>query len=112
MIMSATIRSLVIPVSDLETAKAVYTALLGAPHTDQPYYVGYNVDGFEVGLNPGGEVAGGPVAFADVEDLDATLATLLAAGATGRDAPREVAPGVRVCVLADADGSPIGLRGR
>ena len=91
--MSATIRSLVIPVSDLEAAKAVYTALLGEPHTDQPYYVGYNINGFEVGLNPGGEVAGGPVAFADVEDLDATLATLLAAGATERDAPRQVAPG-------------------
>ena len=68
--MSVAIRSLVIPVSDLAAAKAVYTALLGAPHTDQPYYVGYNVDGFEVGLNPGAEVAGGPVAFADVEDLE------------------------------------------
>ena len=52
------------------------------------------------------------MAFADVEDLDATRATLLAAGATERGAPRQVAPGVRVCVLADADGSPIGLRGR
>ena len=109
--MSATIRSLVIPVSDLDAAKAVYTALLGAPHTDQPYYVGYNVDGFEVSLAPG-EVTGGPVAYADVEDLDATRATLLAAGATERSAPRQVAPEVRVCVLADADGNPIGLRGR
>jgi predicted enzyme related to lactoylglutathione lyase len=52
------------------------------------------------------------VAFADVEDLDATRATLLAAGATERSAPRQVAPGARVCVLADADGNPIGLRGR
>ena len=109
--MSPTIRSLVIPVSDLDAAKAVYTALLGTPHTDQPYYVGYNVDGFEVGLNPGGDT-GGPVAFADVEDLDATSEALIAAGATERSAPREVAPPVRVCVLADADGNPIGLRGR
>jgi predicted enzyme related to lactoylglutathione lyase len=109
--MSAVIRSLVIPVSDLDAAKGVYTALLGAPHTDQPYYVGYNVDGFEVGLAPG-DVSGGPVAYADVEDLDATRETLLAAGATERDAPRQVAPEVRVCVLADADGNPIGLRGR
>jgi hypothetical protein len=59
--MSPTIRSLVIPVSDLDAAKTVYTALLGAPHTDQPYYVGYNVDGFEVALAPG-DIAGGPVA--------------------------------------------------
>lgn len=109
--MSPTIRSLVIPVSDLEATKAVYTALLGSPHTDQAYYVGYNINGFEVALNPAG-AGGGPVAFADVEDLDATRATLLAAGATERDAPRQVAPGARVCVLADADGNPIGLRGK
>ena len=109
--MSPTIRSLVVPVSDLDAVKAVYTALLGAPHTDQPYYVGYNVDGFEVGLTPG-DVTGGPVAYADVEDLDATRASLLAAGATERDAPRQVAPGVRVCALADPDGNPIGLRGK
>ena len=108
--MSPTIRSVVVPVSDLEAAKSVYTALLGAPHTDQPYYVGYNVDGFEVSLAPGG-AGGGPVANVDVDDLDGTRATLLAAGATERDAPREVAPGMRVCVLADADGNPIGLRG-
>ena len=109
--MRPTIRSLVIPVSDLDAAKAVYTALLGAPHTDESYYVGYNVDGFEVALAPG-DVAGGPVAFADVEDLDATRETLIAAGATERDAPRKVAPEARVCVLLDADGNPIGLRGR
>ena len=108
--MSPTIRSLVIPVSDLDAAKAVYTALLGPPHTDESYYVGYNVDGFEVALAPG-DVSGGPVAFADVEDLDMTRESLLAAGATERDAPRQVAPEARVCVLADADGNPIGLRG-
>jgi predicted enzyme related to lactoylglutathione lyase len=109
--MSPTIRSLVIPVSDLDATKAVYTALLGAPHTDESYYVGYNVDGFEVALAPG-DVAGGPVAYADVEDLDATRETLLAAGATERTAPRKISPDARVCVLDDADGNPIGLRGR
>jgi predicted enzyme related to lactoylglutathione lyase len=109
--MSPTIRSLVIPVSDLDAAKAVYGALLGAPHTDEAYYVGYDVGGFEVSLAPGGD-AGGPVAYADVDDLDATRDTLLAAGATERVAPRQVGPGARVCVLADKDGNPIGLRGR
>ena len=108
--MSTAIRSLVIPVTDLEAAKAVYTALLGAPHTDESYYVGYNVDGFEVALNPSG--TGGPVTFADVEDLDATRDTLLASGATEREAPRQVAPEARVCVLEDKDGNPIGLRGK
>src|ERR1044072_6498083 len=108
--MSATIRSLVIPVSNLDAAKAIYTALLGSPHTDESYYVGYNVDGFEVGLNPAGG-GGGPVTFADVEDLDAARETLLAARASERDAPRRVAPEARICVLDYADGNPLGLRG-
>jgi predicted enzyme related to lactoylglutathione lyase len=108
--MSPTIRSVVVPVSDLQATKAVYTALFGPPHTDEAYYVGYNVDGFEIALNPAGD-GGGPVVFADVEDLDAARETLLAAGATERDAPRQVAPGARVCVLADAEGNPVGLRG-
>jgi predicted enzyme related to lactoylglutathione lyase len=109
--MSPTFRSLVVPVSDLEAAKAVYTTLLGEPHTDQPYYVGYNAEGFEVALVPQPDTSGGPVAYADVEDLDGARARLLGGGATERSAPREVAPGVRVCVLEDADGNAFGLRG-
>jgi predicted enzyme related to lactoylglutathione lyase len=109
--MSPAIRSLVVPVSDLEATKAVYRALLGEPHTDQPYYVGFSADGFEVSLNPHGD-GGGPVAYVDVEDVDASRESLLAAGATERSAPREVAPGARVCVLEDPDGNPIGLRGK
>jgi predicted enzyme related to lactoylglutathione lyase len=110
--MSPTIRSVVVPVSDLVSAKAIYSALLGAPHTDQPYYVGYSAGGFEVSLAPHGDVTAGPVAFTDVDDLDAVRADLIAAGATDRDAAREVGPGVRVCVLADSDGNPVGLRGK
>jgi predicted enzyme related to lactoylglutathione lyase len=106
-----TIRSLVVPVSDLTAAKAVYGALFGQPHTDQPYYVGFNADGFEVSLAPQG-AGGGSVAFVDVDDLDGARESLLAAGATERDAPRQVAPGARVCVLLDTDGNAIGLRGK
>jgi hypothetical protein len=58
--MSPTIRSLVVPVSDMDAARAVNTALFGAPHTDQPYYVGFNVDGFEVSLAPN-DPAGNPI---------------------------------------------------
>jgi hypothetical protein len=43
------------PVSDLEAAKAVYTALLGVPpQADAPYYVGYEAEGQHIGLVPGG----------------------------------------------------------
>jgi predicted enzyme related to lactoylglutathione lyase len=109
--MSSAIRSVVVPVTDLDAAKAIYTALLGEPHTDQPYYVGFNVDGFEVSLNPHGD-GGGPVAYVDVDDLDGARESLLAVGATEHTPPREVAPGARICVLHDTDGNPIGLRGK
>jgi predicted enzyme related to lactoylglutathione lyase len=109
--MSPAVRSIVVPVSDLDAAKAVYTALYGAPHTDQPYYVGYNADGFEVSLAPNAPTAGA-VAYTDVDDLDAIREALLAAGATESVAPRQVAPGARICVLADPDGNAVGLRGK
>ena len=87
--MGPTIRSLVIPVSDLDAAKAIYTALLGSPHTDESYYVGYNINGFEVALNPAGR-DGGPVAFADVE-RSSHPRDPVAAAATERDARCQVA---------------------
>lgn len=109
--MRPSINSVVVPASDLDKVKAVYTALLGEPHTDEAYYVGYNVDGFEVGLNPQGEDIG-PVAYVDVDDLDQARKTLLAAGATDLLEPKPAGPGARVAVVADPAGNPIGLRGK
>lgn len=100
---------IVLPVSNIETAKAIYTALLGVePYADAAYYVGYRIEGGEIGLDPHG--AGGPLPYWDVDDLEATIATLTAAGATVTKEPNEVGPGLRIAVLADADGNPIGLR--
>ena len=47
------VNTLIFPVADLDAAKKVFTTLLGAqPHTDESYYVGYNVDGQEIALDP------------------------------------------------------------
>lgn len=110
--MSHSVASVVIPVSDLAAAKAIYTALYGPPHTDEPYYVGYAAGDVQIGLDPNGDVAGGPIAYAGVDDVDAARAAAVAAGATERVAPREVSPGTRIAVLADGDGNPFGLIGK
>jgi hypothetical protein len=53
--MTSGVRTIVIPVKDAARSKETYAALLGvAPHTDQPYYVGFNVAGQEIGLDPNG----------------------------------------------------------
>ena len=100
------------PVSDLETAKAVYTALLGVPPTaDAPYYVGYDVAGQHIGLAPGGGPQGmkSPVAYWHVADIEAKLADVTAAGATVKEAPHEVGGGRVVAAFTDPDGNVLGL---
>lgn len=104
-------QSIVYPVRDLEAAEAVYAALLGQPHTDQPYYVGFNVDGQEVGLNPHGHQQGmtGPVGYWQVDDVTAAVEELVAAGGTARGEPQDVGGGTLIATVTDADGNPIGL---
>jgi len=105
--------TIVAPVRDLGAAKAIYTALLGVePHTDEKFYVGYHVDGCEFGLNPAGFNQGetGPLGLVDVANIDATIATLVAAGAKVASGPVDVGGGAKLAVLTDADGNRFGLR--
>jgi predicted enzyme related to lactoylglutathione lyase len=106
------IKTVLHPVGDLEKAKTVYTALLGvAPQADSPYYVGYDVAGQHIGLLPNGGPQGltSPVAYWHVDDIEAKVAEVTAAGATVKDAPNEVGGGRVVASVVDADGNVLGL---
>src|SRR5207245_1968797 len=90
------VKTLLHPVSDLAKAKAVYIALLGIePQSDAPYYVGFEAEGQQIGLVPGGAAQGmtSPVAYWHVTDIEAKLAEVTAAGATLKEAPHDVAAG-------------------
>jgi predicted enzyme related to lactoylglutathione lyase len=100
------------PVSDLPKAKAVYAALLGVqPQADSDYYVGFDAEGQHIGLVPNGgpQSMASPVAYWRVPDIEAKLAEVTAAGATVKDAPREVGPGRVVATFTDLDGNVLGL---
>jgi len=106
------IQTVLHPVTDLDAAKTVYTALLGTPPTtDTPYYVGYEAAGQQIGLVPNGGPQGmtSPVAYWHVTDIEAKLAEVTAAGASVRDAPRDVGGGRLVASLVDPDGNVLGL---
>ena len=106
------IKTVLHPASDLEAAKAVYTALLGvAPTADASYYVGYDAEGQHIGLVPGGGQQGmtSPVAYWHVTDIEAKLAEVTAAGAKVKDAPRDVGGGRLVASFTDPDGNVLGL---
>jgi predicted enzyme related to lactoylglutathione lyase len=106
------IKTVLHPVSDLEKAKPVYTALLGMePQHDASYYVGYDAAGQHIGLVPNGAAQGmtAPVAYWHVADIEAKLAEVTAAGGTVKDAPRDVGGGRLVATFTDPDGNVLGV---
>jgi predicted enzyme related to lactoylglutathione lyase len=106
------IKTVLHPVSDLAKSKPVYTALLGIePQADAPYYVGYEIEGQQIGLVPNGGPQGmtSPVAFWHVADIEAKLAEVTAAGATLKEPAHDVGGGRLVATFTDPDGNVLGL---
>ena len=101
-------------VRDIERAKAWYAAAFQqAPYFDQPFYVGFNIGGYELGLDPNAAGAapgpGGTVAYWRVDKLDAAVAHFVGAGATVSAPAQDVGEGIRVASVADPFGNVIGL---
>jgi predicted enzyme related to lactoylglutathione lyase len=108
--MAAGIRTVIYPVTDLARAKEFFGALLGAgPTHDAPYYVQFDVDGQNIGLDPHGH-RDGPVGYVHVDDVPKALAALLDAGGTTVQEPRDVGGGTLVATVRDPDGNLVGLR--
>ena len=106
------IKTMLHPVSDLGTAKALYAALLGvSPQTDASYDVGFEAVGQHIGLVPGGGPQGmtSPVAYWHVPDIEAKLAEVTAAGATVMEPAHDVGGGRLVATVTDPDGNVLGL---
>src|ERR1700753_707906 len=96
------------PVTDLEKAKRVYSALLEQePTTDSAYYVGYEAGGQQIGLVPNAGAQGltTPVAYWPVADIEAKLAEVTAAGGTVKEKAHDVGGGRLVATFTDPDGN-------
>lgn len=99
---------------DLAQAKAWYSrAFEVEPYFDEPFYVGFDVDGYELGLQPEeGENRAGPggaVAYWGVGDVDRAMARLLELGASLHDQVRDVGGDIRVAMVKDPFGNVLGL---
>jgi predicted enzyme related to lactoylglutathione lyase len=108
------LRTVVYHVDDRDHARAWYSALLGMePYFDEPFYVGFEVGGFELGLDPNPEFVregiGGVEAYWGVADIDEAYARLLDAGATKHTAIREVGGGIKVATVLDPFGNVLGV---
>ncbi|HXO18450.1 MAG TPA: VOC family protein [Thermoanaerobaculia bacterium] len=108
------LRTAIYHVSDLERAKAWYSSVLGVePYFDQPFYVGYNVAGYELGLDPnpegGSPGPGGTLAYWGVENADDAYARLLELGALAHRGVQDVGGGIRVATVEDPFGNLFGI---
>src|SRR5438094_906761 len=95
----------------LEAAKAWYTRFAGVqPYFDTPYYVGFNVGGFELGLHPEGEPKAGSVeVYWGTADVSAEVERLVGIGATVVKPVEDVGGEILVATLADPFGNRVGL---
>jgi predicted enzyme related to lactoylglutathione lyase len=101
-------------VTDLDQAKAWYAAAFQqAPYFDQPFYVGFNIAGYELGLDPnfklGKPGAGGTVAYWRVAQIEPAVRHFISAGATVAAAVQDVGDGIKVATVTDPFGNLIGL---
>jgi predicted enzyme related to lactoylglutathione lyase len=108
------LRTVIYHVADLPRAKAWYSDAFGvAPYFDEPFYVGFNIGGYELGLDPdvseAAPGAGGTVTYWGVANADVALAHFTQAGAAVVKAVQDVGSGIRVATVADPFGNLIGL---
>lgn len=106
------LRTVVYKVPDLNEAKIWYTKAFSIePYFDEPFYVGYNIGGYELGLLPiedeknifGNSV----VSYWGVEDVAESLRHMVSCGARIHEEPHDV--GVTVASVKDPWGNIIGL---
>src|SRR5262245_42329292 len=105
------LRTVIYPAPDLARAKRWYAQVLSKEaYFDQPFYVGFEVGGFELGLIPDGEPGGtGSVAYWGVPDAAAALAQLKELGAVPRDDVTDVGGGIKTATVLDPFGNVFGV---
>lgn len=105
------LRTVCYPAPELHKTRDWYTQALGfPPYFDEPFYVGFNVGGYELGLDPNApQGKGGTQAFWGVSNIEDAVAHLLSIGAVVDSAIQDVGDGIKVATLLDPFGNQFGV---
>lgn len=105
------LRTAIYPTNDLAAAKQWYAQVLDLqPYFDEPFYVGFNVGGFELGLVPDGQSGvAGPQPLWGVADASQAFARLIELGANALDPVTDVGGGIKVGAVTDPFGNRLGI---
>lgn len=107
------LRTVIYHVRDLDKAKEWYTRVVGhGPYFDQPFYVGFNVGGYELGLDldcTGVSKGGSTFVYWGVTDANSEYQRLLKLGATKNTDLQDVGEGIVAGTLTDPWGNIFGI---
>jgi predicted enzyme related to lactoylglutathione lyase len=106
------LRTVIYSAPDLAEATAWYTKATGnAPYFNEPFYVGFNVGGYELGLLPKQAATSleGPTTYWGVADIEVEHTRLLALGAKSHEAIKDVGDDIKVATVVDPFGNVFGL---
>ncbi|AUD06377.1 VOC family protein [Spirosoma pollinicola] len=105
------LRSVIYAAPDLNRAKSWYAQALGIePYFDQPFYVGFNVGGYELGLDPNLPLAeGSTITYWGIEDIEVSVQHFLDLGASIHAQIQHVGDDIHIAALKDPFGNVVGL---
>ena len=104
------LRSLIYPAPDLEKSRSWWSQILGKePYFDDGGYVGFDVGGFEIGLNSHSLQSQGPVTYLGVSDLTKAVSEMKLAGAKVLSDPMDVGGGIHLAEFLSPQGEVFGL---
>ncbi len=108
------LRTTIYKVGDIQKAKAWYTkAFETEPYFDEPFYVGFDIGGFELGLqpekDPSADKKESVVAYWGVADIEQAYADFIQLGAVENEKPVNVGGEIVTATVKDLWGNVIGL---
>lgn len=107
------LRTTIYLVPDLGKAKAWYIkAFETKPYFDEPFYCGFNIAGYELGLLPDGDngsKADNVLSYWGVDNVQKEYDRLIALGAIEHEKPTNVGGEIVTATVKDPWGNVIGL---
>lgn len=108
------LRTVIYKVGDMEKAKEWYSrAFEKQAYFDEPFYIGFNVGGYELGLQPEETPAQSKpesvLTYWGVEDIEAVFTHFVERGARVHEAPHSVGDPLKVATVFDPWDNLIGF---
>lgn len=107
------LRTIVYHVADLDSAKAWYSEMFDiTPYFDEPFYVGFDINGFELGLDPSEteySTGNNSITYWKVDNIDQMFENLQKKNAQIHQEVHSVGEDIRLGSVKDPFGNVIGI---